>query len=466
MAFIIINLLVLLISIITTIIILYKGKYTKRKQYEFVTTSYKKYRIFGYVFVGVGLFLELIGVILSFIFNKNSNSETLIPTIMGLFFYILSLLIILDQYFDYEAIENDTIIVHRFYCKEKRISISEIDNITFAGTGIIFQKKDGKLAFTMDIATNGIQEFINIVNERRKHNIIGINQLATNINDKLDNTDLDSKYELIGKHYRENSTKKIKYLTIGNPILFCVLFVCSLILFVFEKSIFATIFLVLSIAIFLGIKYYINKQKKELEFDDEELGINHILSDNKVKGYGIRKRKNTLLSGILISSLCLTLGIIALTIVHNTSLIDKSELTSQTYHFEYVRSEKNYIAFGFYEKDTEYRIPSYCTKYFNKSFYTSINDNDEVTILIDKSDDISMNKKNVNKHYYNDLYGITAKEVNYFTYEDYCKGFNHDNNIGKVISYVFISIGSLAIIYTIINVIYINKNIKYEDIEI
>ena len=54
----------------------------------------------------------------------------------------------------------------------------------------------------MDIATNGIQEFINIVNERRKHNIIGINQLATNINDKLDNTDLDSKYELIGKHYR------------------------------------------------------------------------------------------------------------------------------------------------------------------------------------------------------------------------------------------------------------------------
>ena len=77
-----------------------------------------------------------------------------------------------------------------------------------------------------------------------------------------------------------------------------------------------------------------------------------------------------------------------------------------------------------------------------------------------------MNKKNVNKHYYNDLYGITAKEVNYFTYEDYCKGFNHDNNIGKVMSYVFISIGSLAIIYTIINVIYINKNIKYENIEI
>ena len=86
MTFIIINLLVLLISIITTIIVLYKGKYTKRKQYEFVTTSYKKYRIFGYVFVGVGLFLELIGVILSFIFNKDSNSETLIPTIIGLFF--------------------------------------------------------------------------------------------------------------------------------------------------------------------------------------------------------------------------------------------------------------------------------------------------------------------------------------------------------------------------------------------
>ena len=36
----------------------------------------------------------------------------------------------------------------------------------------------------------------------------------------------------------------------------------------------------------------INIVKKELEFDDEELGISHILSDNKVKGYGVRKRKS------------------------------------------------------------------------------------------------------------------------------------------------------------------------------
>ena len=115
MTFIIINLLVLLISIITTIIVLYKGKYTKRKQYEFVTTSYKKYRIFGYVFVGVGLFLELIGVILSFIFNKDSNSDTLIPTIIGLFFYILSLLIILDQYFDYEDSPVLIYLYHYYY---------------------------------------------------------------------------------------------------------------------------------------------------------------------------------------------------------------------------------------------------------------------------------------------------------------------------------------------------------------
>ena len=444
----IISFLILVITIVIMLMLKIKSKKIDRNQYEFTTYARKEYIIFANVFEILGIIANAICFLLSF--KQNFFDIILGIMIIGNIIFFIGLIIFIYLSFNYKAIKNDKIVIHKFHSKDKYIDIKDIEKIEHDFNGVTFYKNNKKL-FHIENEIGGIKEFTNIINTR--------------INNK-ENDEQILKYELIGKRYRENSHKRKIFLILTLSITFLFFLIGSIFISIYRGNPFFAIFCIpTSLIIFtLAFNQFKITEQNELNKDNISLGKKHFKEDKKVIGHGKAERKTIFILGLISTSITGLIGIGSYYLGKINSPILKEELTSKTYHFKYVKSYKNYIAFGFYETETEYHTHTYCKNYFDKSFYQLINDNDEVTILIDSSQDRIMSYNN--EQSYNYLYEISYNDKFFLTYDDYYESFIKNNNLFKIISFIFISLSTLSFITTTSRVICLNKKIKYEDIEL
>lgn len=172
----------------------------------------------------------------------------------------------------------------------------------------------------------------------------------------------------------------------------------------------------------------------------------------------------------LISCLVFLLIIsVGLLFILNTSLdkvVLEDELVTKNYNLEYVKRSDDYIALGFAESDTEYRVPSYSCKYFDDTFFSDANKNDEIIIKIVNSKDCIIGNKKLSKQYYNTLYYVSFNDKEYYTYNDYYLGHEYNVLILNVASYISFSCGGLLFLIYSGFILYLNFSKKKEFIEL
>lgn len=431
----------LLIALITFII--YKNINPKKYQYELVTTGNKGLFIFGLFFAIVGAGVMILMGVGNLTFLSSEQDVTVLVSILGGLFSILGVLVIADLTFGREAIDGNEIIIKRFYTKEKRIPISDIANILPAGNqGFVFVNKMGKRIFTMSFGTGKMQEFMNLVNERRKNPIGNIEILSTNKNNTIEESEeLLKKYEIIGKDYKSRGKSRLvnQIMASTYPALIDLVFVTCF--FILGQNIVAYIFLGLSavsLAIIIPsiIKRNKNLSKEMRENSDVDIGRKYYASSPIVNGTNMTAQKNKIFILIIFPVILAFVSVIFLRRTVTYVPYEQSELTQVTGHLEYFSGGKGSILnFGLKETKTEYRLSQTDGKYFDYSFKNEIHEGDLITILINPNvEDKEFSRKGVEKTLYNYAYMIKSSEKTYFDYGDYIKAFNDTKASSFVIS--------------------------------
>lgn len=461
--YIIINSVIVAICIIFLSLIVFLGRSNiSRNNYDFATTSNKVYKILGYLFAFSGISVEIIGLLVS-IFDKN-NPICFVPVGMGAFFFILSILVLMDQFFDYEAIEGNEVVIHRFYMKAKHIPIKSIsDHSVNNYNKCLFYKHDGSFAFAINPHTGGLEKFISLLSSRKK--------LLNSEMYEEEQKEHEAKLELIGNDYRDSYQKR-RIIFVLSMMLFdiIVILICVVISnYIDSKKM--TVFLIIStvlasIIIFAIIFSALNKMKEELKLSNKILGERYAPKSNLVVGHAKTRIRKTIIIGSAFFLFFILFGLLLFLLISIDKLVLESELIPKTYHLEYVEKRKGEIALGFMESDTEYRVSSYSSKYFDVSFLEVAKKNDEITIMIDNSEDHKLNNKYISKHYQNTLYSVIYNGHEYYTYNDYYLGYKDNVKLGNVISYISFAIGGCSIIISLGFVFYLNLNTKKEYIEL
>lgn len=158
-----------------------------------------------------------------------------------------------------------------------------------------------------------------------------------------------------------------------------------------------------------------------------------------------KKIRNNCLGGLIAG-----LVIFAITLIGTitSTPVSRNELTPISGEFEYYRHQssgglythKSYIAIGIKGHKTEYHLSSIEKDEFDYSFLEEVNVGDIITLYIDKSDDRELSVKGVDKEKWNYFYTLKAGNKEYFSYDDYLKGYNDNKNLGIGVMYFGLTI--------------------------
>ncbi|MDE7395690.1 MAG: hypothetical protein K2M95_06205 [Clostridiales bacterium] len=433
-----------------------RHKKTVRPNYDFSTGAAKSWLIFAHTGFGISFSVIASEIIICF-FRKN---QIALWTIFGIFtfFALLELLLLYELYFTYEAIRGDEVYIRRFFGM-KKIKVSDIRRIDARSLLIEFYDKNNKCLFRADSITQGIHELIRLINERKSD---GSNE------DYQEDALAEGKAILakIGQEYRANYKErkkkfKIKFLVVSIVILLALV----LLMYFIGIHTFEIVEIGLLGALALALIFFsvLTGMKKELDDDDVSLGNRYKFANKKVKGANRSKFKII----CILCVCCMALG--ATLLIPLCGVLEKApnydEYTHITGKLEYYRenfSKHGYIAIGFYDIPTEYRLSSLYLDEFDYSFFNEVKAGDTVTIYIDNAKDRKFSLGGVSKKQWNSFYYLATDSKEYFTYEDYVKSNKLNDRAGFILVGVGIAILVAATI-TLISARFVCKKREKEE---
>ncbi|CDR31450.1 Uncharacterised protein [Acholeplasma oculi] len=455
--------------IITLIIILSMYTYTmvlnhknRTIRYDYKTEGIIVIKVIGHIFMNTGIILFMIASILS-VFT-NASYLWLIYS-FGVVSSTLSLLIIIDQHLNYEAILDKKIVVSRIFSK-RIIPIQDI-YMKEHPLGVVFINKEDKKLFSMDMHTVGFNEFIHIIKELKQNYKIDVYE--NSMDDYLKIKKVDENLIRIGKEYRKNFNQNIKKHKIVHLLGIHLVTVLALLFFYSLGSLDGKTIVLIILGYFmflLSYKKQMDNYKKDLELDDLSLGEKHRYSNRFVVGYSRQKQKilNVTLGVIIGCSLFMTL-MVGL-IIETDKPIGSEDLITISGNFLYYRKLEDELAIGFSNLDTEYRVSSINLPYVDQAFLDQLETGDEIILSIDQSDDRNFHTDFVSKTKWNYLYTLSYEDITYFSYEDYLMGYQANQSLGQLITYVSFGIAITSTVALIGAHMYYNHHKQYENIQI
>lgn len=461
-----ISILLLFLLLFFLIIITYKKRQIALKDYEIVTKPSISYLVATYFFLVIGLGFSIADVVISF-FNENIGFWVCFGC--GMFFNIISFILLFDLYLDIEAYKDKKIYVWRFFNK-KVIDVSKVEYILNFGVDVKFLDKRREKLFGSGSVSNGTELIIEKIKE--DHIVYDNLNESVSLEEIKKNADeiTIQKYESFGKELRENKDASIKSFKLGYMLVMLIIILICLSLIIFD-SIVNIIYMVPFF--FLGpIVYFIflgNYQKK-YDLDDFELGYLHYKDCKSYIGHSKYVYKGRKLNCLIWIIFGLVMGIpmslISLTFKPSTyeGLI-QIEGTLE-YSYEKGTLKDNYIAFGIEEDDIEYRLSSFYADNFKLDFYDSANKGDKVMFYAASKTISGTNYLTKEKTDVQQIYYVKCNDIEWFSYDDYVNAEIENNNVAKIASYVFFAITLLA--SSIMTICYIkykkNEKLEYRNI--
>ena len=222
-----------------------------------------------------------------------------------------------------------------------------------------------------------------------------------------------------------------------------------------------------ALALAVNIFSMLSGMKKELGLNDVSLGNKHKFENKKVKGASKYKFKR--ITAVCISGMFLGIVLLLPLLLISGEKQDYDDFTQITGKLEYYRKHtgrNSYIALGFYDMETEYRLSSIYLNEFDYSFFVEVKKGDTVTVLIDNDKDREFSLRGIDRKRWNHFYYLAADGNEYFTYNDYVISRERNDRIGFIISMVGIAIFAASSVALVSAYFVCKKNEKAEDIVI
>ena len=429
-----------------------------RQKYDFITGAKKSTLILAHILFGISL-LVIASEIIIYFFLENSTALWFVYVIF-LIIAIIGFILISGLYFTYEAIIGDEVYIRRFF-GVKKIKIIDIADIDYSLLRVIaFCDKYKTCLFFVDVNTQGIDEFISLIEERRENQSL-----------QCDSSDeKETVLAELGREHRASYAVRRKKLIIGFAI-FSVVFLLAIILstvLLGANTVMIVVLALLSVlALVLGYFTSISALNKELNVDDVTLGNKIKFTNKRVKGASKNAFKT-----ICISCICFMFFGAVLTFPLFIVFGDKENYdgyTSVTGKIEYTREQfgkSSYIAIGFYDMPTEYRLSSIFLDEFDYSFFDEVKAGDTVTVLVGNDKDREFSLRDVSKKQFNFFYYLATDDKEYFTYEDYVKSHADNDRVGFIIGIVGLAAFAASAVTLIIAYFVCKNREKNEDIVI
>lgn len=457
--------------------LIFSSKKDKTK-YEFKAKSPKSLLIFAnFSFFLFGLGLSALSIVLS---AANVEKKYSLPFILsGVFFGLITLLLIFLTLFNFVAIRGSTIYVRNFI-RIREYKIDDVESIDFfRNTYSVVGKNFG---FNLSERSPKSKEIIHLIRKRKDGKIysLGVNTLeenTTQLHESDNNSDRTTILSEIGKEFRNNFPRyrRNQLLGIGMIMLSFVLIYAGAILFLsiysnryeYLISLFIIVPLIIGFLFtFFRIKENLNK---ELEHTDEWLGNKHKFDNKKVKGAAKNQHFGRFLVLIICAVGLALIGALFGVIVFEQKPVPQSRLTLVTGQFEYTRAITNKnstdYAIGLKNDTTEYRISAASYQFFDRSFDTDVSVGDVVEIYIDSEGKPASLDYNDRTSW---TYAYTIKDdvKEYLSYDNYITGFKKDRSLGVIVFVVCCSISALCAIGIVVSYLVSKSNSKKETIEV
>ncbi|MCH5162828.1 MAG: hypothetical protein J1G38_05000 [Clostridiales bacterium] len=434
----------------------------KKPDCEFSTEPTRFLLVISHLMFAIGFLTVALEIYLLFVWDDKAALWTIYGILLAV--AIIGLIGLYEQYFTYAAIKDDSVYIRKFF-KFKIIKVGDIRRIVNDGRHSIgFFGKHNKCLFHVDSFTPGVNELIGRINVR-KSDIFG---------DESEEDEAFSEEKAIltriGHEYRESYKQRRKsqiigFSTVGAAILAAVV----LLMLLLRANVLATVLIsvMLVFAIALNLLVTLAGLKKELNWDDFALGEKYKFTDKRVKGAS----KNKFIATLVLCITLMLLGAVFMLGLIGISAERKNfdELTPITGQLEYCREQYGkyaYVAIGFYNIPTEYRLSSTYLDEFDYSFLKEVKVGDTITIYIDSSADSEFSLSGVKKKKWNNFYYLATEEKEYFSYEDYIKSEEYY----EYVCYVIVGLGAALLAGStaaiIITFIVYKKRAKREDVEI
>ena len=428
-------------------------KKIQRPTYDFMTGEYKPLIVFSHVGFGVS-FLVLAAEIALHFFWENQEGLWIIFG-FSLAFAAIFLFSLYGLLFTYEAIKGDEVYVRRVF-GTKTIKVSDIRSIKKNGTTIIeFYGKEHKRLFFVDSFTPGIGKLIELINEKQAEGMNG---------DSLNDTFSEERaiLEKLGREYRasykERRKKLIKtFLPVSMAVVVAI--VLLLILLYCDTIMVVLIGLLTAFASLFCLFSILSVMKKELNQDDLSLGNQYKFTNRRVKGANRNRFIKISVTCVLFMIMGLLLLLPLIGIFGEKQSYD--EFVPITGKIKYVyeqRGRNRYVAIGFSDVPTEYRLTAIYLREFDYSFFDDVEIGDTITIYVSDYDDRGGDKK------WNEFYYLASEEKEYFTYDNYVKSVEHNEKVAFTVVGIGIAIFIAATAVLISSYVVCKKREKEEDI--
>ncbi len=461
---------------ITIYILIQVGsKKLDKTQFDFATGATKAMLAVVHVAFFIGLFPLILGLLLYF--TEEEDVGVWVSYGFSVFITLFALLSLYDLLYDYEAIQGDTIISHRFF-KTISIKINDVKSVGFNGAyGLSLKDKDEKTLLKIAPNTPKLVQFFALITQRNGGRIFNINDVLGIMGEPLAKNDNPFDHETmtltrLGRDYRKDFKKHLRNFSIFyGAILGIFSILPSVGLALLGEHLIIVGLLVVPLLIILVFSYIkIRKNMiKELEHDDVWLGNKYKFKNKFVKGANKNHFKGIKLNCLIWLVGGCAIGGITWPIVATTKEVPLSELHTVTGPLLYNREQygkSSYFAVGLSNLETEYRLSSIDEDEFDYSFIEEVEVGDEIILLIDDSEDLDFSMSDVEKTQWNYFYGLSANGKDYFTYDDYLKAFHDNARAGFTIAYI--SLGSALLSATVLIASYViyKKKEKEENIRI
>lgn len=426
------------------------SKKIQRPSYDFSTGATKSLVIFGHV----GFCVSFLFIASDIIGYFTWQDQTALWCIYGIFvtFAILFIALLYETYFTYAAIRGDEVYVRGFF-KTKIINVNDIRRIDNGAKVIEFYGKQNKCLFRASLMVKGVGALIGFINERKSDGVSEA-QKESRAQEKEVLTEL-------GREYRASYPERRKK-SVRNFLVFGILFVAAIVLLLHfigtDTAVIVGLGILSVITLAVCLFSCLYNIKNELNKDDEWLGEKYKFTNKKVKGAS----KNTFMMICVVSVCCMILG--ASMMLALLGLLGDGpnyyDYTPVTGNIEYCREQTgkyNYIAIGFYDMPTEYRLSSVYLDEFDYSFFKEVKVGDKVTVYVDNGEPTEFSIKGVSKKQWNNFYYLSTRRKEYFTYEDYVKSREHNDTVACVIGGIGITI-IVASAVTIVVAHFVCKN--------
>ena len=456
------NIIMIVVYIIVIIFSREKRKYIDRHNHHgFITKGGNFYIKIGFVFFGLSVLLHVISIIL-YAFKVNIGVWVVFgfATFLGL----LTSLMFIDVYLNFETIDGDYLYVTRF-SKTKKFNLYDVKYGVLSGMIIPFYDKDGKYLFMLDGGTSGCYELLEMIEEKQsktnQHFVIcGNSYIPIEGRELLPNA--DDIFKGIGKEYKETLPKKRKLVSIIMIIIISLSIILGPLFYISSQnpSIITLAILIILVTIIWGTNF-ITSYKKEKRTTNLNLGKKHYFNNEKVIGCAIVKRNKKKIVSIILPIISFIVSfsfLIGLIFERDVKQEDLIEVNGTVEYIEYHKVDKTYnILIGIEGTSIEYRIGGVSLSGIDKNeMLKEIDKGENIYLSVDKKTKDANGIIDKNKNQWTYVYEISTDDKTYLTFDEYLINERKDDYFGWGIVSLSVTIGLISIIYSL----FIKRGIK------